>query len=105
MGRTRLQGMEIAGIRISVEIPSPLRRGADFGASGGVACSPLAADLTVGVRIAQGVMPDCDPVVYASAGSTFEVGQKNGDWWIAIHGRNRCERVARFFARDMESGG
>jgi len=102
MGRTRLQGIEIAGVRIAVEIPSALRDRADLGAGAHFECSPVDPDLRVGVRIAQGALPDCDPVVYASGGSTFEVGELQGEWWIAIHGRSRYERVARFDAEFRE---
>jgi len=109
MGRTRLQGIEIAGIRIAVEIPSALRRAAQERGSGPspeplFGASAANPDLTVGVRIAQAALPqDCEPIVYASAGATFDIARSAGAWWIAVHGRRRCERVARF-ERDFSGG-
>jgi hypothetical protein len=43
-----------------------------------------------------------DPFVYACDGRTFEVGRAGRDWVIAVHGRDRYERVARFDERFEE---
>ncbi|MCZ6464535.1 MAG: hypothetical protein O7A09_09375 [Proteobacteria bacterium] len=102
MGRTRLRGIELAGIRVAVEVPpnsswdwadTPHHR---------FECSPLDPDLYIGVRRGVPDLPRTDFVVYACDGSTFEVGRHGTDWVVVIHGPGHSERIARFDASFRE---
>lgn len=96
MGRTRLKGIELAGIRVAVEVPSGAPWDGPDDAFAPTACSPHEPDVYLGVRIAEPHFPTGDSIVYTSRGRTFEVARRADDWWIAVHGRERCERVVRF---------
>jgi hypothetical protein len=96
MGRTRLRGIELAGIRVAIEVPPNLGPRSLQRNPHQPECSPLDPDLYVGVRVGSTAFPACDSVLYSSAGVTFEIGRHAGDWVVAIHGREPFERVARF---------
>ena len=97
MGRTRLRGIELAGMRLAVEAPPgfewdwPARGLAQLG------CAPVESDVYVGVTIGQVTPPCWDPITYSFDGGTFDVGRVGDEWWVAIHRNDqRFERVARF---------
>lgn len=96
MGRTRLRGIELAGIRIAVEVPAS--EPWDWGACEHerFACPPADPDVYVGVRRARTLDVPAQSIVYACEGGTFEVARAGEDWVVAVHGRERFERVARF---------
>jgi hypothetical protein len=96
MGRMRLRGIELAGIRVAVEAPAgaPWIERAD--GLEPYACSANEPDVYIGVRIADPFFPPGESIVYSSRGRTFEVARRGDDWWIAVHGRERNERVVRF---------
>jgi hypothetical protein len=97
MGRTRLRGIELAGMRIAVEAPPGY--GWEWPARGlqRLACAPVDPDVYVGVTVDSVVPPEWDPITYSYEGGTFDVGRVGDEWWVAVH-RNgrRFERVARF---------
>jgi hypothetical protein len=97
MGRTRLRGIELAGMRIAVEAPPGYAW--EWPARGlqRLACAPVEPDVYVGVTIDSLTPPDWDPITYSYEGGTFDVGRVGDDWWVAVHGNGRrFERVARF---------
>lgn len=103
MGRTRLRGLELAGLRIAVEAPARLPWRDREGAACGEPCVPTDPDVYVGVRIGETRGPVGETTVYASGRKTFEIGREGSDWLISVHGRTPVERVARFDA-DFREG-
>jgi len=96
MGRTKLRGIEMAGIRIAIEVPSTLPWKFDSGLAA-FESSPLEPDVHIGVRVAQPRLPVGETFFYESDGFQFEIGQEGGDWVVAIYGPGgSCERTARF---------
>jgi hypothetical protein len=107
MARTRLQGMDMAGVKLAIEVPAELAPGHALaeGSNAGMRwprCSPVDATLHVGVRVAHVESPLRDAYWYRGERATFEVGRlggngrRAGDWVIAVYGSRGCERVARF---------
>ena len=106
MGRTTLRGLDLAGLRVAIEVPSewadqhPAGRAELESAWPG--CRPSDASMHVGVRIAPTESPLQDAFWYRAADATFEVGRcpqtgsRPGDWVVAVYGARGCERVARF---------
>ncbi len=106
MARTRLQGMDLAGVKLAIEVPEEWaageRGGAPDAASRWPRGSALDAEIHVGVRIATAESPLRDAFWYRGQNATFEVGRclgspsRPGDWVVAVYGPRGCERVARF---------
>ncbi len=96
MARTRLRGIELAGTRLAVEAPPGFQW--DWPARGlaGLARAPVDADVYVGVSIGFATPPDWEPITYAFDGGTFDIALADDEWWVAVHGTQRFERVARF---------
>ncbi|MBW2274813.1 MAG: hypothetical protein JRG96_16215 [Deltaproteobacteria bacterium] len=103
MSRTRLRGIELAGIRLAIEAPPSLPWTLPDASIGALACSPWEPDLYVGVRVGRPHVPPCETVVYTSRGVTFEVGRVDEEWVIAVYGPGGCERVACFDS-DLRQG-
>jgi len=98
MARTRLRGVELAGIRLAIEVPPSLPWTWPDSSVAALVCSPWEPDIYVGVRVGRPQMPPCETVVYVSRGVTFEIGRADGEWVIAVYGPGGCERVACFDA-------
>lgn len=98
MARTRLRGIELAGIRMAVESPPAFSWNWPERGLAALACAPTEADVYVGVTVGDAALPrDLDAVTYSFDGGTFDVGRAGPEWVIAVHGRRqRCERIARF---------
>jgi len=98
MGRTRLRGIEFAGVQIAVEAPSCFPWDWPEGVLARSACAPTAPEVEVGVRI--GAAPDLhdwEPICYGHRGGQLEVGRSGDGWLVAVHSHHqRFERVARF---------
>jgi hypothetical protein len=98
MGRTRLRGIELAGVQIAVEAPSSFPWDWPEGALAELSCTPAAPEVEVGVRV--GAAPDLqdwEPICYGHQGGQLEVGRSGDGWLVALHGHfRRFERVARF---------
>jgi hypothetical protein len=98
MGRTKLRGLEMAGIRIAIEIPSTLPWKLDSNLAA-FESSPMDPDVHIGVHVAQPRLPVAETFFYESGGSHFEIGREASDWVVAVYGpEGRCERTARFDA-------
>ncbi len=97
MGRTRLRGIELAGLRLAVESPQ------DFvwdWATGGLAelsCAADEPDIHVGVSCGDIMPPKWDPITYSFEGGSFDVAMVDEEWWVGVHSRGRrFERLVRF---------
>jgi hypothetical protein len=96
MARTRLRGIELAGSRIAIEVPSHLdwmwpdeRYSAFTG-------SPEGAAVHVGVRVGEPAEVPPAGFVYESSTHRFEVAERGDGWVVAIHSCQGLERVAVF---------
>ncbi len=103
MGRTRLLGITIAGLRMAVEAPSALPWRWPVGPLQRFVSQAQDADLHVGVRVARAEAPPGDSLRYDSGGGIFDVAQVGSDWVIALRIRGRLQRLARFDA-DFRAG-
>lgn len=98
MSRTRLQGLEIAGVQIGIEVPSSHRWTWPDEARARFACLPRSPDVHVGVRVGT---VDVGPVAgerYALGPWTFEVGRRGADWLLGLSRAGRREQLAIFDA-------
>jgi hypothetical protein len=97
MGRTKLRAIELAGIRIAIEVPSTLPwNWLDTGLDA-FETSPLNPDVHIGTRVAHPLLPTGETYFYESGGFQFEIGREGCDWVVAIYGADGvCERTARF---------
>ena len=100
MGRTRLRGIELAGMRMAVESPPDFEW--DWPARGlaKLACSPVESEVYVGVSIGSRAPEGWEPITYSYDRGTFDVGRVGDEWWVAVHTNGqRFARVARFDQR------
>ena len=65
MGRTKLRGIEMAGIRIAIEVPSTLPWKLDPGLAA-FESSAMDPDVHIGVRVAQTRLPVGETFFYES---------------------------------------
>ena len=104
MGRTRLRGIELAGVRLAVESTSEFSWDWPQAGLGRLACAASEPDIHVGVSFGEIVSPRWDPVTYSFDGGTFDVARVGEEWWVAVHAQGRrFERLARF-DRDFRQG-
>jgi hypothetical protein len=81
---------------VAVEVPSNFDWALSGAGLGMPTCRPTDAEVQIGVTVGSVEFPSCESVTYSSGDRTFEVGEAGGDWWVAVHGWERFERVARF---------
>ena len=96
MGRTKLKALEIAGVKVAIEVPSNFEwqwpdRNTEL-----LSCSPIDPDVHIGVRIGKTKGPTGETFLYESHGVQFEIGWEDETWIVAVHGTRKCERTARF---------
>ena len=103
MGRTRLRGLDLAGLRMVIEVPSALGWRDREGEISGTVSAPTDPDLYVGVRVGEPRPTLEESMAYSSGRHTFEIGRDGSDWVIVVHGQKPNERVARFDA-DFREG-
>lgn len=107
MGRTKLRGIELAGVRIAIEAPS----WCDWSWPDAMrACECLAADPDVYLSLRRGeaTFPNvastgfeptpCRPTACKPRGGVCEVARSGDGWVIAAHGGELGPRLARFDA-------
>jgi hypothetical protein len=78
MGRTRLRGIELAGIKLAVQSPPEFEWDwpeQDLAALSVAASDP---DVYVGVSVSAVNVPDWDPITYSYESGTFDIGQVDG---------------------------
>ncbi len=103
MGRTRLRGLEIAGIQLGIEVPDacewewPETSIRDF------ACPPRAPEVHVGLRIAELGSNALQGERYLIGASSFEIARRGEDWLIALS-RGGKRRQLALFDRDFRIG-
>ncbi len=98
MGRTKIRGIELAGVRIAIEAPSwfDWNWPDAFAASSCLVPDP---DVYLALRLA-----DSTPASLASTRGSAriargcEVGRSGDGWVITVHGKDSCQRVAHFDA-------
>ncbi len=104
MGRTRIKGLELAGVRMAIEVPSHFSWVGAGAGLGRFECSARDAQIHVGVRIATPRLPTGETLFYETAGRRFEIGKDAGDWEMAVYdAHGRCERSA-FFDSSLSQG-
>ncbi len=97
MARTKLRGLEVAGVQLAIEVPPECDWAWPCPEMAERACVPSAPDLYVGVRVGEIGPIDWDPMTYAYGGGHFHVGRSGEDWAIVLHGqRDGAQRLARF---------
>jgi len=96
MGRTRLRGFELGGVRLAVEVPPGFAWDWPESWPPELACAPHDPEVYVGVRVGATSVPRSDAIVYSCEGVSFEIGRAGQDWVVAVHGREPFERVAHF---------
>ncbi len=96
MGRSRVRGIECAGAKLAIEVPSNWNWEWPDTAHAEAAVPPHDPDVFIGVRVAAPERPRRDVVRYASRGVRFEVGWLGDDWVVAVYGPGGIVRSARF---------
>lgn len=103
MGRTLLRGIELAGVRMAIEVPPLLSWEWPDSEWSSLACSPADPDIYAGVRVGEIPALEWDPITYSFEGGSFDVGRLGADWGVVVrdvHGH--VERLARFDERLCE---
>jgi len=98
MGRSKLRGIEMAGVKLAIEVPSNLTWQWPDERTRKLACPPLDPDIQIGVRVARPRRPMGETFRYQTRGLRFEIGWEGEDWVVAIYGDDGCQRTARFDA-------
>ncbi|MFT5442653.1 MAG: hypothetical protein ACI8W3_001697 [Myxococcota bacterium] len=103
MGRSKVRGIEMAGVKLAIEVPSncswqwPTRELEELSGP------PLDADVQIGVRVGKPRRVNGETFRYESRGIRFEIGWEGEDWAVAVYGKSGLERTARFDA-DFKHG-
>jgi len=101
--RTRLRGLEIAGIQMGIEVPDtctwqwPESKVAEF------VCLPREPEVHIGLRIADFSSADLGGERYGLGAWTFEVAPCGDDWLLGLSRRGVREQLARF-DREFRNG-
>lgn len=103
MGRTRLRGLEIAGIQIGIEVPDTCEWEWPETAVRDFACPPREPEVHVGLRIAEIGSGELQGERYRVGGSSFEIARRGEDWLIALS-RGGKRRQLALFDRDFRTG-
>ncbi|MBW2389536.1 MAG: hypothetical protein JRG89_14020 [Deltaproteobacteria bacterium] len=98
MGRSKLRGVEIAGVKLAIEVPSNLPWQWPNEQLRSLACGPIDPDVHIGVRVARPRRPHGETYHYESRGVRFEIGWEGENWVVGIFGEDGCQRTARFDA-------
>ena len=103
MGRTRLRGLEIAGIQIGIEVPEPCEWDWPETSLSEFACPPRDPEVHVGVRVAELAENDLRGERYALGASTFEIARRGEDWLVGLSRGGKRQQLA-LFDRDFRTG-
>jgi hypothetical protein len=101
--RTRLRGLEIAGIQMGIEVPEnyewewPGSPVAEF------VCLPREPEVHIGLRVCEITSADLGGERYGLGDWTFEVASRGGDWLLGLSCRGVREQIATF-DRDFRAG-
>jgi hypothetical protein len=103
MMRTRLRGLEIAGIQMGIEVPEnydwqwPDNPVAEY------VCLPREPEVHVGVRVSEISSSDLGGECYGIGAWTFEVASRGDDWLLGLSRRGVRAQLATF-DRDFRNG-
>jgi hypothetical protein len=98
MGRSTVRGIEMAGVRMAIEVPSNLKWEWPNEDIRALACVSADADVKIGVRVANPEAPRGEIYRYESQGVRFEIGWEGESFAVAVYGQAGLERAARFDA-------
>jgi len=103
MARTRLRGLQIAGIQIGIELPETCPWQWPDGLIAEYSCLPRDPEVHVGVRIGNVGGDDLAGEQYALGCWTFEVARQGEDWLLGLSRAGRREQLA-LFDKDFQAG-
>jgi len=103
MARTQLQGLEIAGIQIGIEVPEICPWQWPDETIAGYSCLPRDPDVHVGVRVGNVDREQLAGEQYAFGSWTFEVARDGEDWVLGLSRAGRREQLA-FFDKNFQAG-
>ncbi len=103
MGRTRLRGLEIAGIQIGIELPDTCEWEWPETALRDFACPPREPEVHVGLRVAELSGAELPGERYPLGASTFEIARRGDDWLIGLSRAGKRQQLA-LFDRDFRIG-
>ena len=96
MARTRLRGLEIAGIQIGIEVPEVYDWEWPEGPVAEYRCFPYEPEVHVGVRVGTLTSEDLGGERYAVGSWTFEVARQQRDWQLGLSRGGRRVQLAHF---------
>jgi hypothetical protein len=103
MGRTRLRGLEIAGIQIGIEVPDTCEWDWPETAVREFACPPREPEVHVGLRVAALPATELHGERYPLGASTFEIARRGEDWLVGLSRAGKRLQLA-LFDRDFRIG-
>jgi hypothetical protein len=103
MGRTRLRGLEIAGIQIGIEVPDTCEWEWPESAVREFACPPREPEVHVGLRVAALPATELHGERYPLGASTFEIARRGEDWLVGLSRAGNLVQLA-LFDRDFRIG-
>lgn len=96
MTRTRLRGLEIAGIQMGIEVPESYPWTWPEGPMGDFSCPPREPEVHVGIRVAELGSGDLGGDRYGMGAWTFEVARQAEGWLLGLSHRGVREQLATF---------
>lgn len=103
MARTRLRGLEIAGIQLGIEVPESYDWEWPDGPVADFQCLPRSPEVHVGLRVARLDTEDLGGECYAIGAWTFEIARRGSDWRLGLSLGGRRAQTA-VFDRDFQAG-
>lgn len=96
MGRTRLRGLEIAGIQMGIEVPEACDWEWPEGPIADYTCLPRDPEVHIGLRVGEIDSEDLGGERYAVGAWTFEIARRGNDWLLGLSKRGQREQFAVF---------
>ena len=96
MARTRLRGLEIAGIQMGIEVPETCDWEWPDGPVADYTCLPRDPDVHIGLRVAEIGCEDLGGERYAVGAWTFEIARRGNGWLLGLSRHGQREQLALF---------
>ncbi len=96
MARTRLRGLEIAGIQMGIEVPETCDWEWPDGPVADYTCLPRDPEVHIGLRVAAIGSEDLGGERYAVGAWIFEIARRGNDWLLGLSRRGEREQLAVF---------
>ncbi|MFK7897973.1 MAG: hypothetical protein AB8G23_19225 [Myxococcota bacterium] len=96
MARTRLRGLEIAGIQMGIEVPETCDWEWPDGPVADFTCLPRDPEVHIGLRVGETGEADLGGERYALGAWTFEIARRGADWLLGLSRRGQREQLAVF---------